>query len=208
MVTAPKKRIHSRILLKSQLVARLQPMLRMYTKVHVPKYLPKILQMWLLKKGLVEHLKVRCTDLGILHRKIDLTGVRFVGPQSVVWKTLMITIGESTGNNNVKCVVKNLTLQPPLLITCTVTFLESSTVISVTFTVVSRANLTVIRSATGKGRYISACTLNVVDGLNAKVKYLKEHEKSHKKELPYSCDLCGQRFLWMSGVKRHKEKEH
>ena len=40
------------------------------------------------------------------------------------------------------------------------------------------------------------------------VKYLKEHEKSHKKELPYSCDLCGQRFLWRSGVKRHKEKDH
>ena len=40
------------------------------------------------------------------------------------------------------------------------------------------------------------------------VKYLKEHKKSHKKELPYSCELCGQRFLWRSGVKRHKEKEH
>ena len=40
------------------------------------------------------------------------------------------------------------------------------------------------------------------------VKYLKEHQKSHNKELPYSCDLCGQRFLWRSGVKRHKEKDH
>ena len=27
------------------------------------------------------------------------------------------------------------------------------------------------------------------------VKYLKEHEKSHKKELPYSCNLCGKCFL-------------
>ena len=40
------------------------------------------------------------------------------------------------------------------------------------------------------------------------VKYLREHEKSHEKDLPYSCDLCGQKFLWRSGVKRHKEKEH
>ena len=40
------------------------------------------------------------------------------------------------------------------------------------------------------------------------LKYLKEHEKSHDSELPYSCDLCGKRFLWRSGVKRHKEKEH
>ena len=40
------------------------------------------------------------------------------------------------------------------------------------------------------------------------VKYLKEHEKSHKKELPYSCNLCGQQFLWRSGVKWHKEKDH
>ena len=40
------------------------------------------------------------------------------------------------------------------------------------------------------------------------VKYLKEHEKSHKNELPYSCNLCGQWFLWRSGVKRHKEKDH
>ena len=42
-------------------------------------------------------------------------------------------------------------------------------------------------------------------------KYLKEHEKSHLKkneELPYACDICGDRFLWRSGVKRHKEKEH
>ena len=42
-------------------------------------------------------------------------------------------------------------------------------------------------------------------------KYLKEHEKSHLKkneELPYACDICGDRFMWRSGVKRHKEKKH
>ena len=43
------------------------------------------------------------------------------------------------------------------------------------------------------------------------LKYLKEHEKSHIKkneDLPYACDICGKRFLWHSGVKRHKEKMH
>ena len=42
-------------------------------------------------------------------------------------------------------------------------------------------------------------------------KYLKEHKKSHVKkndDLPYACDICGKRFLWRSGVKRHKEKMH
>ena len=42
------------------------------------------------------------------------------------------------------------------------------------------------------------------------IKYLKEHEKSHIKkndELPYRCNICGERFLWRSGVKRHKEKK-
>ena len=43
------------------------------------------------------------------------------------------------------------------------------------------------------------------------MKYLKEHEKSHLKKdskLPYECKLCGERFLWRSGLKRHKEKKH
>ena len=43
------------------------------------------------------------------------------------------------------------------------------------------------------------------------LKYLKEHEKSHIKkneDLLYACDICGKRFLWCSGVKRHKEKMH
>ena len=43
------------------------------------------------------------------------------------------------------------------------------------------------------------------------MKYLKEHEKSHlkkKDKLPYECKLCGERFLWCSGLKRHREKKH
>ena len=43
------------------------------------------------------------------------------------------------------------------------------------------------------------------------VKYLKEHAKSHVKkneELPYECSICGERFLWRSGVKCHKDKKH
>ena len=43
------------------------------------------------------------------------------------------------------------------------------------------------------------------------IKYLKEHEKSHIKKnevMPYECSICGERFMWRSGVKRHKEKKH
>ena len=43
------------------------------------------------------------------------------------------------------------------------------------------------------------------------VKYLKEHEKSHLKKdekLPYECKICSERFLWRSGLKRHREKKH
>ena len=43
------------------------------------------------------------------------------------------------------------------------------------------------------------------------IKYLKEHEKSHLKkneDLPYGCKICGERFLWRSGLKRHREKKH
>ena len=39
-------------------------------------------------------------------------------------------------------------------------------------------------------------------------KYLKEHKKSHEDTLPYSCNICGKRFLWRSGVRAHKIKEH
>ena len=43
------------------------------------------------------------------------------------------------------------------------------------------------------------------------IKYLKEHEKSHLKKtdkLPYECKICGDRFLWRSGLKRHRDKKH
>ena len=39
-------------------------------------------------------------------------------------------------------------------------------------------------------------------------KYLKEHMNLHDKELPYVCGICGKHFLWRSGVRCHKEKEH
>ena len=39
-------------------------------------------------------------------------------------------------------------------------------------------------------------------------KYLKEHKKCHENVLPYSCNICGKRFLWRSGVRAHKAKEH
>ena len=39
-------------------------------------------------------------------------------------------------------------------------------------------------------------------------KYMKEHMKSHGNILPYKCDICDKRFLWRSGVRAHKQREH
>ena len=39
-------------------------------------------------------------------------------------------------------------------------------------------------------------------------KYLKEHMKSHENKLPYACTICNKRFLWRSGLRAHKQKEH
>ena len=39
-------------------------------------------------------------------------------------------------------------------------------------------------------------------------KYLKEHMKSHENKLPYPCTICNKRFLWRSGLRAHKQKEH
>ena len=39
-------------------------------------------------------------------------------------------------------------------------------------------------------------------------KYLKEHMKSHDNTLPYPCNLCNKRFLWRSGLRAHRIKEH
>ena len=49
---------------------------------------------------------------------------------------------------------------------------------------------------------------DVCDFTTTLQKYLKEHKKSHENTLPYSCDICGKRFLWRSGVRAHKIKEH
>ena len=40
------------------------------------------------------------------------------------------------------------------------------------------------------------------------LKYLKEHMKSHENKLPYACMICNKRFLWRSGLRAHKQKEH
>ena len=39
-------------------------------------------------------------------------------------------------------------------------------------------------------------------------KYMKEQMKSHENTLPYKCDICHKRFLWQSGVRAHKQKDH
>ena len=39
-------------------------------------------------------------------------------------------------------------------------------------------------------------------------KYMKEHMKSHSDILPYQCNICNKRFLWRSGVRAHKQREH
>ena len=39
-------------------------------------------------------------------------------------------------------------------------------------------------------------------------KYMKEHMKSHENKLLYKCNICNKRFLWQSGVRAHKQKEH
>ena len=42
----------------------------------------------------------------------------------------------------------------------------------------------------------------------SKVKYLKEHMKSHKDDLPFGCHYCGKCFKWWSGCKPHFDEEH
>ena len=46
------------------------------------------------------------------------------------------------------------------------------------------------------------------DKMFSKVKYLKEHMKSHMDDLPFWCHLCGKRFKWRSGHKLHIDEEH
>ena len=51
-------------------------------------------------------------------------------------------------------------------------------------------------------------TCDVCDHTTTLPKYMKEHMKSHGSVLPYKCDVCNKRFLWRSGVRAHKQKEH
>ena len=46
------------------------------------------------------------------------------------------------------------------------------------------------------------------DKMISKVKYLKEHMKSHMDDLPFGCHLCGKHFKWRSGHKLHIDEEH
>ena len=45
------------------------------------------------------------------------------------------------------------------------------------------------------------------DKIFSKVKYLKEHMKSHMDNLPFGCHLCGKCFKWRSGHKLHIDEE-
>ena len=46
------------------------------------------------------------------------------------------------------------------------------------------------------------------DKMFSKVKYLKEHMKSHMDNLPFGCHFCGKHFKWRSGHKLHIDEEH
>ena len=41
-----------------------------------------------------------------------------------------------------------------------------------------------------------------------KSKYLKEHMKAHKEDLPFECDVCGERFKWHSGHLNYMKAKH
>ena len=41
-----------------------------------------------------------------------------------------------------------------------------------------------------------------------KKKYLHEHKQVDTEELPFKCEICGDRFCWCSGRKVHMDKEH
>ena len=41
-----------------------------------------------------------------------------------------------------------------------------------------------------------------------KSKYLKEHMKAHKEDLPFECDVCGEWFKWHSGHLNHMKAKH
>ena len=49
---------------------------------------------------------------------------------------------------------------------------------------------------------------NICDKIFSKVKYLKEHMKSHMDDLPFGCHYCGKCFKWRLGHKLHVDEEH
>ena len=49
---------------------------------------------------------------------------------------------------------------------------------------------------------------NICDKIFSKVKYLKEHMKSHMDNLPFGCHYCGKHFKWRSDHKLHIDEEH
>ena len=54
----------------------------------------------------------------------------------------------------------------------------------------------------------NAIKCDICDQTTTLPKYMKEHMKSHGNVLPHKCDICNKRFLWRSGVRAHKQKEH
>ena len=49
---------------------------------------------------------------------------------------------------------------------------------------------------------------SICDKILSKVKYLKEHQKSHLEDFPFGCNCCGQCFKWRSSHKNHIDMEH
>ena len=49
---------------------------------------------------------------------------------------------------------------------------------------------------------------SICDKICCKVKYLKEHIKSHMDDFPFGCHYCGKHFKWRLGCKIHIDEEH
>ena len=49
---------------------------------------------------------------------------------------------------------------------------------------------------------------SICDKFFSKVKYLKEHQKSHLHDLPFGCHYCGEWFKWRSGHQNHINEKH